>query len=437
MTRTDIIQAAFKAWGKNFYHTTSLSDVSGELGVSKTALYRHFCSKQALLEAMYEWFLDDYTAKVKGEYQRAASIADPKEALVILINAIMHYYADNAYSFIFSLFYVYGERRLGSPQESLVKRGVDMRIFEELLKNAPSSLSIQLVFASFTFAMAYFHRLGPSERSAAGRAEPESQENQVIDKDISLVLCIIFNGLGFQKKEAAALDFGGLEEKVTSIGLHIEENKLLHSVAEAVAGAGPWGVSMGMVARISGLSKSGLYAHFKNKRDMLIQLFVTEFDRIINFAEESMKFSAAPAERIYLVIFAIGDYLRSRPDVLIAMDWLRTRRIDFSEPVESPTPSRLYRLFRDIQFSPEFGERFRDIEGDWIPAWILFSIVTSLMQCIWADKNKFIEWLSISKVSRRQIPREEFAKVPNETFRHLYRFIVRGIGDLAPRVQGC
>jgi AcrR family transcriptional regulator len=433
MTRADVIQAAFRAWGRNFYRTTSLSDVAGELGVSKAALYRHFCSKQALLEAMHEWFLNDYAATTKEAYLRAASAASAKETLIILVGAIMRYYAGNANSFVFSLIYVYGERRLGSPREFLEERGLDAGIFERILKNAPSPLTIRLILATFTFALAYFHRLGPSERRAAGegRGLPEGEgAERAIEKDISLVYCIIFNGLGFQKKEVEALDYRGLEEKVSGIGLRIEENELLHSVAEAVAGAGPWGVSMEMVAKLSGLSKSGLYAHFKNKRDMLIQLFATEFERIIGFAEESMKFSAVPAERLYLAVFAICDYLRSRPDVLIALDWLRTRRASFPEPGEAKVPSQLYRIFRDLRFPPEFEGP--GAEGDWIPAWILFLVVTSLVFFVRMDKKKFTEWLSMPKVSRRKFSREEFAKVPNETVRNLYRIIVRGVGDLVP-----
>jgi AcrR family transcriptional regulator len=42
---------------------------------------------------------------------------------------------------------------------------------------------------------------------------------------------------------------------------------------------------MEMVARRSGLSKSGLYAHFKNKQDMLNRFFITEFTRIANYAK--------------------------------------------------------------------------------------------------------------------------------------------------------
>jgi AcrR family transcriptional regulator len=426
MTRTDIIKAAFRAWGRDYYRATSLSEVAKELGVSKAALYRHFCNKQALLEAMYGWYLDDYAAKVGDGFRRAAA-AGPREALFIVVRLIMGYYAGNANLFIFALVYVYGERRLGNSRELLVKRGVG--IFEEMRKILPSSLTVQMILATLTFAMAYFHRLGPSKRVLREGVAPPDQE---LEQDISLVLCIVSHGLGFQKGEIDDLDYGFLEEKVFGIGRNIAENELLHSVAEAVASAGPWGVSMEMVARVSGLSKSGLYAHFTNKQDMLAQLFVTECDRIIDFAEESMRLSTAPAERLYLAVFAICDYLRSRPDVLIALDWLRTRRIGLPDPGEGRIPSRLYRVFRDIQHPPEINRRFPGLEDDWIPAWVLFLTITSLMQAIRVDFRLFTERLNMPKSRRRKLSREELAKVPNDFFRNLYRFIVLGIEEAAP-----
>jgi AcrR family transcriptional regulator len=435
MTRADIIQAAFKAWGKDYYRSASLSEVARELGVSKAALYRHFCSKQALLEGMYEWFLDDYAAKVRDGFLQAAAAA-PGEALGIVIQVIMRYYASNVNSFIFSLIYVYGERRLGNPREFLAKRGLDAGIFGGIRELVPPQ-AVPLILATLTYAMAYFHQLRPSERTAGNPSSGGNSGEQELERDISLTLHLISSGSGFpgegvERGAAGPLDYGALEEKVSEIGRHIEENELLRSVAEAVAGAGPWAVSMEMVARMCGLSKSGLYAHFKNKGDMLTRLFITEFDRIINFAEESMGFSEDPAERLYLAIFAICDYLRSRPDVLIALDWLRVRRVDFSQPENKGIPSRLYRVFRDIQRAPELNRRFPGVEGDWIPAWILFLIIASLMHSVRFDAKRLAEWFNMPKFNRRKLSREEFAKIPNETFRNLYRFIVQGIGGCTP-----
>ena len=62
MTNDDIIKAAFKVWGRELYRTTSLTEIALELGVSKTALYRHFKDKDSILEAKYEFtFLTLYT----------------------------------------------------------------------------------------------------------------------------------------------------------------------------------------------------------------------------------------------------------------------------------------------------------------------------------------------------------------------------------------
>jgi AcrR family transcriptional regulator len=201
MTRADIVQAALRAWGRDYYRTTSLSDVARELGVSKAALYRHFSSKQALLEAMYEWVLDDYAAKVREGFQRAAA-AGPREAMVIMVRVIMGYYARNAYAFIFSLVYVYGERRMGDSREFLARRGVDLGIFDGLRGAVTFPQAIPMVLATLTFAMAYFHRLGPSERTAATGVVPLGAGNFTeaeVERDISLALYVMFHGLGLSR----------------------------------------------------------------------------------------------------------------------------------------------------------------------------------------------------------------------------------------------
>ncbi|MDR1024415.1 MAG: TetR/AcrR family transcriptional regulator [Treponema sp.] len=433
MTKQDIIQAAFRAWGRSYYKLTSLSDVARELGVSKPALYRHFCSKQALLDAMYDSFLNDYTVRLKDDYKLAMEVTDRREALFIVVRAIIGYFARNVNGFIFALIYVYGAERRGNTGELLLGRGVDMGIFDRFLKGTPP----QAVMSTFAFSMAYFHRLGRPGGTAAGDEEPSKQE---IDREISLVYCIISHGIGFQKEEIEVLDYEALERQVLQTSVRIEENELLHAVAKAVAGAGIGDVSMKMVARVSGLSKSGLYAHFKNKQDMLVQLFVTEFDRIIDFAENSMKGSAVTAERLYLMIFAICDYLRSRPDILIALDWLRTRRLtplattDLSadKPEDKRVPFRLYRIFRDIQPSPELREYLQDTREDWIPAWILFMLVNSTVQGGWGG-GAFSEWPMAPKGPKGRLFRRDFSRIPNESFRILYRFIVRGIQEFTPQ----
>ena len=146
---------------------------------------------------------------------------------------------------------------------------------------------------------------------------------------------------------------------------------------------------------------------------MLHQLFVTEFQRIMDFARLGMKQSAAaqeqagPTEQLYLGIFSIVEYLRSKPDILVAFDWIRNRGISPKPPEEKPElVSDFLRLFENIDIKFLQGGR-SPFTGLWATPWILFLIINTLMQKKSGHKVK---------------------NVPNSDIRFLYRLITFGIG---------
>jgi len=140
---------------------------------------------------------------------------------------------------------------------------------------------------------------------------------------------------------------------------------------------------------------------------MLHQLFVTEFVRIIDFARLGMRRSAVPQEQLYLGIFAIVEYLRLKPDILVAMDWIRNRGISLKPPEDkTESVSEILRLFEtiDIRFLQDGNHPFSEL---WATPWILFLIINTLMQ-----KNA----------------RHSVKKVPNSDIRFLFQLITLGIG---------
>ena len=396
MTNVEIITAAFKVWGREFYLDTSLNQVARELGVSKPALFRHFRNKQALLDAMRVYFFDDFAAYIKENNEKSQNVGD----IFTLIRAIAGYYAQNVHIFVFSLIKLYDHRdcdqNLG---EELRSRGIDIGAFHRIIeKNQLFTPQIMhMVFTTLTFHMAVFHKKRKSF------VNPPSGDD--ITKGIDAIIEIIERGLGYTS-EQSELDFEGLESCVTATVNDIEDDPLLKAVAGAVAEAGPWEASMKQIARRSGLSKSSLYGHFKSKEDMLRQLFMTEFLRIIGFTRQGMDHSALPQERLYLGIFSITVYLRSKPDILVAMDWMRTRRLDMRKNKEElrargggegGPPREFDRLFDDIEISGNEHDRRQ------ISHWILFLIINILMRPGGKNQEK------------------------NEDIRSLYRFLTQGI----------
>jgi AcrR family transcriptional regulator len=303
--------------------------------------------------------------------------------------------------FIFSLIRVYGSLKIDHTAEALRRRGIDMERFRfrEEGSGSPYPSLFQLIFITLSFWMAVFHKRG-CEKEVRPPIFPTETEIQEL---IASVEVKISKGLGLHRDLVESLDYEELENRLPRRLLgEIEDGGLLKAVAAVVAEAGPWNASMDMVARRSGLSKSGLYAHFKNKQDMIRQLFQTEFERLADYAEAGNRCSDVPAERFYLTILSIADYLRSRPEILIAMDWLKTRRLDLGLSV----PSRIYGVLCDFDFAAPKSPANPNSSGQ-TAHWILFLIVNALM---------------------RRPAGMAFSELPDHSIRRLFRFIGLGVG---------
>ncbi|MDR1587424.1 MAG: TetR/AcrR family transcriptional regulator [Treponema sp.] len=400
MTKNEIIKAALKVWGREFYLNTSLTQVARELGVSKPALYRHFKNKQALLDAMYEYFMNDYAAFIRPGYEQAAALAGKAEKMTLLLKIVVEYYARNADAFLFSLFNVYGSRDQVSMEQDLDSLGIDMRAIYAVEEEYENPLLLRISFTTIIFAVANFYKLGHSFDKTP------SEDN--IQKLIGAVGVIISRGLSFKRERVDALDYEELEKRIFGVIGTVEDNSLLKAVAQAVAEAGPWNASMDMVAKRSGLSKSSLYAHFKSKKDMLRQLFMGEFKRLFAFARDCLRRSSRPEEQFYLGIFSIVAYLCSHSEILLAMDWIRTRRLDLGKPMKPG----ILGVFDEIDFA-EAG----NIEQN------------EITSALGGDKRQMSQWVIflIISILMRRSEGMSFTEVPNDNIRTLYRFITLGL----------
>jgi AcrR family transcriptional regulator len=369
MTNAEIIDAAFRVWGRNFYQKTSLSQLAGELGVSKPALYRHFSNKQALTGAMLERYFDDFTQSIRADYERAMRAKGLGEGVFAIIRGITGFYGRNVYAFIFALINFHNQS-IDSRilTDRLKSRGVDMGLLYENIKKEYSvdTVIMQLIFITMTFFMAQFHKAGKSFINAP------SEEG--IQKVTAVICDTIHNGLGFTA-EGTDIDFWELEKRAEKALHSAEPEPLFRAVAEATAEAGPWRVSMDMVAQRVGISKSSLYGHFKNRQDMLRQLFLGEFKHILGSVRQGTSLSAAPVEQLYLGIYSIAVYLRSRPEFLACLGWLRTRRVNLRK---SEKQAEFSNLFENIEIGPVRNSG----EGEKRPLvhWILFLLINILLQ---------------------------------------------------------
>jgi AcrR family transcriptional regulator len=406
LTNSEIEEAAFRVWGRNFYKKTSLSQLAKELGVSKPALYRHFASKQALTSAMTDRFIDDFANSVRMDFEKALQTNDADDGISIIVQCVTGYFAHNVYALIFSITNIY-ERNLEvhSIADRLKTRGVDMGTLEHIIekKYKCDQKVVRLVFAALTFLMSYFHKTKKTLDN------PPSGED--IKNVTELINMTIKNGLNLPLQKAS-FNFEDLENKVDKMTLNAEQEPFFKAVAEAVAEVGPWDVSMEMVAKKLGLSKSSLYGHFKNKKDMLRRLFITEFKRIIEYAQQGIGLSVKAEEQLYLGIFSIAVYLRARPEILIAMNWFRTRKLDLGRPDKN---LEIFRLFEDVDIEPIRCAAEDDKQR--ISHMICFLLI-----------NILVHPTPIFSAKQEKMIKIDNLKIQNNDIRILYKFITLGLG---------
>lgn len=70
-TKERILETALELFAKNGYLGTSMSDIAGQLGVTKAALYKHYASKQEILNQIVE-------KMNRMDYERAAEFRMPE-----------------------------------------------------------------------------------------------------------------------------------------------------------------------------------------------------------------------------------------------------------------------------------------------------------------------------------------------------------------------
>ncbi|MDR1950422.1 MAG: TetR/AcrR family transcriptional regulator [Spirochaetaceae bacterium] len=410
MTNQDIIKTALRVWGRELYRSTSLGDLARELGVSKAALYRHFTSKGELMEAMREYCFDDYASFLRPHCETALKTGNRVRAIPVLFRHIAEYYIRNRNIFVFFMIQVYGDMSEGYVADQMGRRGIDVGNLRQFTENMEAYPSVgQFLIVSLVFWVARFHKVAHRQETAPS--------GELVRKTIAGVEKKINSGLALDRGRIEALDYEKLEAVTAAVTVTALEAKsapdenrdILRAVGAVVAEVGPWNASMEMVARRSGLSKSGLYAHFRNRQDMLRQLFLTEIERIIGLAKKNIKLSAAPEEQLYLGIFSIVSYLRSHSEILIALNWVRTRRLNLGR---SSDPD-LFRVFEDIAI-----EALKDDENT---HWILFLVLNTMVH--WSKRN------STAHAPRepRQPAEGDFSDMPNRSVRRLYRFI--GLGS--------
>ncbi|MDR2097596.1 MAG: TetR/AcrR family transcriptional regulator [Spirochaetaceae bacterium] len=221
MTKSEIIQAAFETWGAGRYQTTSLAELAGALGVSKTALYHHFRNKEDILGAMRETFIDRLADSLRPLFENTlvrlnqdAGKPESLEAILCINSGMTEFFAENPWYFMFSLIKLHGNTDVGlNIADHLREQGLDFEKFLRFTDNIDGKTAYppiyQLVFTySLCIISNFLKDLWEKGHLKAGfRESPPPGVPEIIQK----VNDVVRRGLGFRREKIDSLDWKTLE----------------------------------------------------------------------------------------------------------------------------------------------------------------------------------------------------------------------------------
>lgn len=310
MTKQDIIDTAFKVWGRTKYTTTSLSRISDELDVTKTALYRYIPNKESLLKEMFIASADFFTATC-DEIAAAAPFADRKAALTQFFSSFFSRYLHSPEHFFFLVIHANGTNEEHNRYFLAGIEKLEGTIDSETERKPPG-------FINYLIRTAFFWMIKITGLSAD--YEPQSGADSV-DPAVQLCLKGIRSG---HTESVPAIDRLIRLCEVDPKELP-ENNRFFTAIARTVSRYGLQNASMEKIARELNMNKSSLYFHFANKEKMMKTMFREELSTMQAIYKRHAEDFGDPWGKILCHAFTLTSYLLSKPEILTTFGWIRVQ----------------------------------------------------------------------------------------------------------------
>lgn len=342
-TREQILNEAFKLSSRPRSSMFSLSEVADAVGISKTAIFRHFKNKEELLSEMKNGFLTDIAGLLSDkEYFFSAVKLEPcgYEQFHELCSKVLNFFFEKPSYLGFFLNLKNFENGIGSClMQGLEEHGV---VFSEEFKTRVITLRFVKLYFCLATMIFYFSRRLYIEKDSA----TESKEDF-----IERIIKLTWNGIGrdeipFKEERLKELD----EICDVSEIAKIEDTRFFKAFAKVFAENGINGVTVERLSEELNLAKSSLYSYFDNKSEFINKMLFQEITSIRKVLTDRLKNVKSFDEMIYVIIKTESNYLRERPFVVMMHCWAseshntssdvdgKKNQIDFSLPVSFKDP---------------------------------------------------------------------------------------------------
>ncbi len=311
-TKERIISSAFSFYDRVIIEKISLSMIARKAGITKSAIYKHFKSKEELEGSMLEKLYDDlYSVISKLEDNEPAFCYKTMEDMIVLLFKKKEY-----------LYYLMSTHVKFSIDQFLIgieKKG--SRIFGGLFDKDGSvtnwELYMHLLYLSITVIVFQVSR--DEELKKTGIQDSDEKIRSYAKKIVS----IIKFGLS-EIQEVSLFRLSELDMKCSENFRNLPEtDRFFKALSNVVAEVGFRGVTVEAVAKELGIAKSSLYSKFTDKDDLLYSNLEKEVRMMFEVMKKNITFAECREECIYILMKTELDYFITHKEVFIVSKWLQ------------------------------------------------------------------------------------------------------------------
>ncbi len=333
-TRERIIEAAFSFYRDYVFENVSLSKIASRVGISKPAIFKHFKTKDALIEAMDERVFS-HLAAVLQETQALFREGKRRDALALIIS---HLAGNREETF----YLVSTVPRLTVDTIIVQLRGRGVSLFDNIFEHDGSLRDEKLyyitVFTASTFLCFLMFWFSSEGAAPAGSGESIAVFTEKFNR-------LIQDGLGCLEDIP---DFESLESRCDEGMAAVKPlNRAFTALVAVIERNGIQGVTVEAIAGELGLAKSSLYSSFKSKEDMIRKLIEEELTNLYGSVLCNVRAFSSCGERVYILMRTSLCYFLDRPGIIsifqslvlsgrshVLGEELHAGRSDFCQPLE-------------------------------------------------------------------------------------------------------
>lgn len=347
INRELIINTAFEEWGKTCFKNMSLTRITDKLKITKPALYRYFKNKKELLNTMRE-ILFDKLLEISNSFINESKIIPKKEIILLFIKRYFEFFGHNLYYFLFYIFYAIKENYFDNKDVIKVNNQLS-DIISIYLKNNVSRVTHNESdnLMRYIFSTGIFFTVFAIHNEIECNKVTKELSNSEINKNIESIYQLVMSGIKCTKLNKN-INFNEIEKNSFLRDIKFERNKIFDSIADVIAKNGFWQTSIKKISDNLGVSKSNLYQHFKNKKEMISDMIIKELKQKDILIKEKICNYSDFFEKLYCAIVALSTYFLNDYRTILVFDWFHYQGFDLKKVHNTDTHSNpLYLILKE------------------------------------------------------------------------------------------